>query len=69
MFESIFMKIVGIVAILGGIYSGLLAWKVIPINPKDPKRSEEWHRKFGFLMKFLSPFLIIMGFLHVIGII
>ncbi|MFA5795260.1 MAG: hypothetical protein WC980_09405 [Candidatus Brocadiia bacterium] len=54
----------GLIPFLGGIYGLLLAYRVIPRKPKDPEKMELWHKKFGKLMKILSPILIIMGILE-----
>jgi hypothetical protein len=58
----------GLIPILGGIYGLLLAYRVLPRHPKDPEKMELWHRKFGKLMKVLSPFLIGFGLLQLVGI-
>jgi len=59
----------GLIPLLGGIYCLLLAYRVIPRKVKDPEKMELWHRKFGKLMKILSPFLIGFGLLELFGII
>ncbi len=53
----------GLIPILGGIYGLLLAYRVVPKKPKDPEKMELWHRKFGKMMKVLSPVLIVFGLL------
>jgi hypothetical protein len=53
----------GLIPIFAGIYGLLLAYRVVPRKPKDPERMELWHRKFGKMMKILSPFLIVFGLL------
>ena len=53
----------GLIPILGGIYGLLLAYRVVPKKPKDPEKMELWHRKFGKMMKVLSPILIVFGLL------
>jgi len=58
----------GLIPILGGIYGLLLAYRVLPRHPKDPEKMELWHRKFGKLMKVLSPCLIGFGLLQLLGI-
>lgn len=57
----------GLIFIVGGIYGLLLAYKILPKNPKDPKRMELWHKKFGKVMKILSPIIIISGILSLTG--
>ena len=61
-------KIIGIVAIFGGVYGLLIAYRIIPVNPKEPERVELWHRKFGKLMKILSPVIIVFGILMLLGV-
>jgi len=58
------LKLSGLIPIFGGIYGLLLAYRVIPRKPKDPEKLELWHRKFGKMMKILSPFLIGFGLLE-----
>ncbi len=58
----------GLIPILGGIYGLLLAYRVLPRQPKDPEKMELWHRKFGKLMKVISPFLIIFVLLQLVGL-
>lgn len=58
----------GLIPILGGIYGLLLAYRVVPWNPKHPEKLELWHRKFGKMMKILSPLLIIFGILELLGV-
>jgi hypothetical protein len=53
----------GSIPILAGIYGLLLAYRVVPQKPKDPEKMELWHRKFGKMMKIISPFLIVFGLL------
>ena len=59
----------GIVMTSGGIWAALLAYRVIPVNRKDPERSELWHRKFGLMMKIVSPITIIFGILQLLGVV
>jgi hypothetical protein len=58
----------GLIPILGGIYGLLLAYRVVPRKPKDPEKMELWHRKFGKMIKILSPLLIIFGILELLGV-
>ena len=62
------LKLRGLIPIFGGIYGLPLAYRVIPREPKDPEKMELWHRKFGKIMKILSPFLIGFGFLELFGV-
>jgi len=58
----------GLIPILGGIYGLLLAYRVLPRKPKEPEKMDLWHRKFGKMMKIISPFLIIFGILLLLGV-
>ena len=58
----------GLIPLLGGIYGLLLAYRVVPRKPKDPEKMELWHRKFGKMMKILSPCLIIFGILELLHV-
>jgi len=58
----------GLIPLLCGIYGLLLVYRVVPRKPKDPEKMELWHRKFGKMMKILSPFLIIFGILELLGV-
>ncbi len=63
------MYVEGLISIFGGIYGYLLAIGYLPKNPKDPEKMELWRKKFGGLMKKISPFLVFFGFLQLFGII
>ena len=58
----------GLIGIIAGIYGLLLAYRVVPRNPKDPEKMELWHRKFGKMMKIVSPCLIVFGILKLLGV-
>jgi multisubunit Na+/H+ antiporter MnhB subunit len=59
----------GIVMTGGGIWLALLAYRVIPVNRKDPERAELWHRQFGVMAKIASPIMIIFGILQLLGVV
>lgn len=42
------------------------AYQVVPRKPRDPEKMQLWHRKFGTMIKVLSPFLI--GLLELFGV-
>jgi len=65
---EIYGQLNGLVMVVGGVYGLLLAYRVIPRKPKDPEKMEVWHRKFGTMMKILSPILIIGGVLYLLGV-
>ena len=58
----------GLFGIIAGIYGLLLAYRVLPRNPKDPEKMELWHRKFGKIMKIVSPCLIVFGILKLLRV-
>jgi hypothetical protein len=58
----------GLIPIVGGIYGLLLARGVLPRKPKDPERMALWRRKFGGMMTFLCPFLILFGIAQLCGV-
>jgi hypothetical protein len=58
----------GLIPIFGGIYGFLLAIGVLPKKPKDPEKAELWRKKFGPMMKAISPLLVIFGFLQLFGV-
>jgi prolipoprotein diacylglyceryltransferase len=59
----------GLIPLLGGIYGLLLAYRVLPRNPKDPEKLELWHRKFDKIIKILCPIAIAFGLLCLFGVI
>ncbi len=65
---ELYDKLSGLIPILGGIYGLLLAYRVVPREPKDPEKMELWHRKFGKMMKILSPCLIVFGILELLHV-
>jgi hypothetical protein len=62
------IKLDGLISIFGGTYGLLLAYRVIPRKPRNPEKMELWHRKFGTVIKILSPFLIGFGLLKFFGV-
>ena len=56
-----------LIPVLGGTYCLLVAYRILPRKPKNPERMELWHRKFGKLMKILSPLIILFGLLELLG--
>ncbi len=59
----------GLIPILGGAYGLLLAFGVLPRNPKDPEKMELWRRKFGTVMKVICPVIILYGILELAGVV
>lgn len=60
--------ILGVISLLGGVYCLLLAYRIIPINPKNPEKSELWHKKFDSLMKLIGLAIIIGGIAQLLGL-
>jgi hypothetical protein len=58
----------GLIPIFGGIYGLLMARGILPRNPKDPEKMVLWRRKFGKMLTYLCPFLIIFGSLQLLGL-
>ena len=58
----------GLIPILFGTYAWLLAYGIVPRNPKDPEKMALWHRKFGPMMKVLAPLIILFGILQLLGV-
>lgn len=61
-------KIIGLIFSTWGIYSFLLAYRVIPLSIKDPEKIELWHRKSDKIMKVTGTIGIIGGILMIIGV-
>jgi hypothetical protein len=55
------------VTVLIGVFGLLFAQGVLPRNPKDSARIEQWRRKNGKLMTVLCPFVIAFGILRLCG--
>jgi len=60
--------IIGLVFLILGIYSILLAYRIVPLSLKDPEKAELWYRKFGKIMKITGVITIITGVLMIMGI-
>jgi hypothetical protein len=60
------MNLGGLIYIAGGVYGLLMAYRVVPKNPKDPEKMELWHRKFGKMMKIVCPWLVAWGVLNLL---
>ena len=57
----------GLMACAGGTYGLLAALGIVRIS-KNPDANEAWVRKFGPLLKILSPFVILFGLAELIGL-
>lgn len=59
----------GAIPFFGGIYATLLGFRVLGKKPGVSPKYDEWHRRFGGLMKILGPLLVLFGlFLWISGI-
>jgi len=58
----------GLIPLVVGIYLFLVATGKLPRNPRDPERMALWRRKFGPLVKVLTPFMVAFGLLQLIGV-
>ena len=57
----------GLIVCAGGTYGLLAALRIVRVS-KNPDANEAWLRKFGPLMKILSPLVILFGFAELIGL-
>lgn len=58
------MNYEGFIPITVGVYTLLMAYKVIPRNPNNSKKWEEWDNRYGKLIKIVAPLLILFGILQ-----
>lgn len=58
----------GLMPLLGCIYGYLLANGMLPRKSKDPEKMTLWRRKFGPMMKVISPILVVFGILQLLGV-
>ena len=56
----------GLIALAGGIFGLLAALGIVRVS-KNPEANEVWVRKFGPMMKILSPLVILFGLGEVFG--
>ena len=62
------MDLEGIIPLAGGAYGWLLATGKVPANPKDPEKLAQWRRKFGPILKVVSPLVFVYGLLLLAGV-
>lgn len=58
----------GLIFVGGGVFSLLVAYGVVRAS-KDPAANEAWLRRFGPMMKVLSPIIILFGLAELFGLI
>jgi hypothetical protein len=61
------LNLSGLIAIAGGIYGLLAAFRIVRVS-KNSESNEVWLRKFGPMMKVLSPLVILFGLAEFFGI-
>lgn len=61
------LNLSGLIAIAGGIYGLLAALRIVRVS-KNSQSNEVWLRKFGPMMKLLSPLVILFGLAELLGI-
>lgn len=61
------LNIGGLIPIAGGIYGLLVAFRFVAVS-KNPDANELWLRKFGPLLKVLSPLIILFGVAQLFGL-
>ena len=64
-FES-YDKWAGLIPILGGVYALLLAYKIVPVKAATPEASDNWHNKFGKILKIIAPMMTLGGIVSII---
>ncbi len=66
-FLDLYDKWNGLLTAICGIYAMLLAYGYLPKKPKDPAKLEIWRKKFGPMMKILSPLIVLFGVVSLIS--
>ena len=61
------LNLSGLIVIVGGIYGLLAALRIVRVS-KNSESNEVWLRKFGPMMKVLSPLVILFGLAELLGI-
>lgn len=51
----------GVIPFVGGLYFSLLAFRVIGKKPGESAKWDEWHRRYGVLMRVLAPLSCLFG--------
>jgi len=57
----------GLIPIAGGIYGLLVVYRLVQVS-KNPEANELWLRKFGPLVKILSPLVVLFGIAQLLGL-
>ncbi len=56
----------GIIEISLGVMMLLFAYGVIPVNPGNQEKSEQWRKKFSKLMKVCGYVIIFLGIMQTV---
>jgi hypothetical protein len=51
----------GAIPFLGGIYATLIAYRVLGKKPGQSLQYDEWHLKYGGMLKVLGPLVTLFG--------
>lgn len=51
----------GAIPILGGIWGTLAGYRFIGKQPGESPKHDDWHRRFGPMMRIVGPLLIVFG--------
>ncbi len=62
------MNLEGFIPLLGGLYAFLISRGVLRAS-KDPVKNEAWLGKWGPLLKWLAPLVMLFGIVQLTGII
>jgi hypothetical protein len=57
----------GLIAFAGGIYGLLAAFHIIRVS-RNPEANEVWLRKFGPMLKIVSPLVTLFGLAELLGV-
>lgn len=61
------LNLSGLILIAVGIYALLASFRVVRLS-KNPEANELWLRKFGPMMKVISPLVILFGLGQLLGL-
>ena len=66
--EDNILNLEGLIPLLGGLYAFLLARGVLSAS-KDEIKNEAWRRKWGPILNWLGPLVVLFGLVQLIGLI
>ncbi|MFT5994374.1 MAG: hypothetical protein ACI82G_003386 [Bradymonadia bacterium] len=58
----------GLIPLLAGTYLWLVAGGTLPRNPRDLAAMEAWRAKWGRLVRFVAPLVVLHGVLLLLGV-